>query len=325
MTYKILIATRSFGSTSSKPWEVLKEAGCELVKADMTQKMTESRLIDLLAGVDGAIVGVVPMTARVLEQSPSLKVVSMHGVGVDHIDLEAAARLGVVIANCPGTNDQAVADLAIGLMISIAREIPLVDQELRQQTWGRHCGHELWNKTLGLIGLGYIGRGVAKRAHGFDMNVLAYDPYVNTEEIKALNVTMSSFDEVVAKADFLSLHTTLTNETRNMIGKIQLEMMKPSAYLINAGRGELIDEKALCYALTEGQIAGAALDAFVNEPPWGSPLLALKNLTVTPHIGAHTEEAIERVGVLAAKNVVQTLQTGEPVHRVGYGNITRPT
>jgi D-3-phosphoglycerate dehydrogenase len=314
--HRILIATRSFGSTSTKPYEVLEKASCRLVKADMTQKMTENRLIDLLVDVDGAIVGVVPMTAHVLEHAPKLKVISMHGVGVDHIDVKAATRLGIVIANCPGTNDQAVADLAIGLMISIARGIPLADQELRRQTWGRHNGHELWNKTLGLIGLGRIGRGVAKRARGFDMNVLAYDPYVSAEESKTLNVTMAPFDEVVAQADFLSLHSALTDETRTMIGKTQLAMMKPSAYLINTSRGELIDEKALYDALTEGQIAGAALDAFVDEPPWGNPLLALKNLIVTPHMGAHTQEAIERVGILAAQNVVQTLQMGEPLHRV---------
>jgi D-3-phosphoglycerate dehydrogenase len=316
MTYKVLIATRSFGSTSQMPWDVLAEAGYELVRADMSQKMTEDRLIELLADVDGAIVGVVPLTSRVLENAPKLKIVSAHGVGVDYIDLQAAARRGVMVANCPGANDQAVADLAIGLMVAIARRIPAVDGQVRQGQWGRHSGSELWNKTLGLIGLGRIGRGVAKRALGFDMKVLAYDPYVSQEQIQPLEVTLTSLDQVIAAADFLSVHAALTDETRNMIGADQLRAMKPGAYLINTSRGGLVDEAALYQALTEGQIAGAALDTFVDEPPLGSPLLQLDNVVLTPHVGAHTREAIERVGILAARNVVQALQTGEPVCRV---------
>jgi D-3-phosphoglycerate dehydrogenase len=243
-------------------------------------------------------------------------VVSAHGVGFDHIDIEAAKKQGVVVANCPGANDQAVADLAIGLMIGLARNIPAANRELREQIWGRHSGVELWRKTVGIVGLGRIGRGVAQRALGFDMTVLAYDPYVGVEQAEALGVAMTTLDEVVRRADFLSLHTVLNDETRNMIGAAQLQQMKPTAYLINTSRGGLVDEEALYRALVEEQIAGAALDAFVNEPPWGSPLLELDNVIVTPHMGAHTKEAIERVGVLAAQNVVQALQTGEPVHRV---------
>jgi D-3-phosphoglycerate dehydrogenase len=316
MTYKVLIATRSFGSTSQKPWDVLAEANCELIRADMQQKMTEERLSELLADVDGAIVGVVPLTARVLDHAPKLKIIAAHGVGVDHIDLQAAARAGVVVANCPGANDQAVADLTIGLMISLARQIPLVDQDVRSGKWGRYEGSELWKKSVGLIGLGRIGRGVARRALGFDMQVLAYDPYVDDQQARAIGVRMASLDEVITAADFVSLHTPLTEETRHLIGKQQLEQMKPSAFLINTARGGLIDEEALYEALVGGKLAGAGLDAFAVEPPVGSPLLGLKNVVLTPHIGAHTKEAIERVGMLAAQNVVHVFRTGEPIHRV---------
>jgi D-3-phosphoglycerate dehydrogenase len=316
MNARVLIATRSFGSTSQKPWQVLAEAGCETIRADMSQKMTEERLIEFLAGVDGAIIGVVPMTAHVLENAPRLRVVSAHGVGVDHIDLEAATRLGVIIANCPGANDQAVADLTIGLMVSIARQIPQVDRDVRGGKWGRYEGSELWKKTLGLIGLGRIGRGVAKRASGFDMQVLVYDPYVDEKQAEAIGVRMTSLEEVIASADFVSLHAALTAETRNMIGKRELEQMKLTAFLINTARGGLVDEEALYIALVEGKLAGAGLDTFTSEPPLDSPLLELRNVVVTPHIGAHTKEAIERVGVLAAQNVVQALHTGEPVYRV---------
>ena len=317
MPETILIATRSFGSTSNKPWEVLAEAGLEVRRADMAVAATEDGLIDLLQGMDGAIIGVVPMTRRVLTNAPGLKVVSMHGVGCDHVDIAAAREFGIIVANTPGANDQAVADLTIGLIVAAARNIPQADEDLRQENWGRYSGSELWNKTLGLVGYGRIGRGVARRALGFDMQVLVYDPYIPPEALGLPGVTLTSFEEVLTQADFLSLHAVLTAETAKMIGAVQLEKMKPGAYLINTARGGLVDEDALYQALSAGKIAGAALDVFVNEPPKGSPLLKLQNVVLTPHIGAHTKEAVERMGVLAARNVAQALRTGEPLFRVG--------
>ena len=316
MSVRVLIATRSFGSTSPKPWDVLAQAGYETIRADLTQKMTEERLIALLDDVDAAIIGAVPMTARVFEGAPKLKVVSTHGVGFDHVDLEAAARHGVIVANCPGANDQAVADLAIGLMVCLARQVVPANRDLRNGEWKNYQGNELWQKTLGLIGLGRIGRAVARRAGGFDMNVLAYDPFVDARQAEAAGTRPASFDEVISSADYLSLHLVLNDQTRNIIGKKELERMKPSAFLINTARGGLVDEDALYTALEAGKLAGAALDVFSEEPPLEQGLLYLPNVVATPHIGAHSKEAIERVGVLAAQNVVQALQTGEPVFRV---------
>jgi len=201
MSHKVLIATRSFGSTSSKPWDVLAQAGLETVQADMRQPMSEERLIELLADTDGAIVGVVPLTARVFAHAPKLKVVCMHGVGIDHIDLHAAKACGVMVANCPGTNDQGVADLAIGLMLCLARQLPVVDQELRRQTWKTYRGVELWRRTLGLVGLGHVGRAVAKRALGFEMRVLAYDPYVTTQQAQDMGVELVKLDEVLEQSN----------------------------------------------------------------------------------------------------------------------------
>ena len=174
---------------------------------------------------------------------------------------------------------------------------------------------ELWKKTLGLVGFGSIGRGVAKRALGFDMQVLAYDPYVQAEEVGD-GISLVSLDELLQSADFVSLHAALSDETRHMIGAAQLQIMKSSAYLINTSRGALVDEKALYKALIEKHIAGAALDVYDVEPPKDSPLLELKIVVVTPHIGAHTRESIERVGVMAAENVLQTLRGGQPHCRV---------
>ena len=315
MTYRILIASRSFGSTSQKPYDVFKQGDCEIIQADISKKVTEERMVELLQGIDGAIIGVVPMTQYVFEHSPSLKVVSMHGVGVDHIDLTAAAQRGVVIANCQGVNDQSVADLTIGLMISIARDITRVDTSVREGGWGAHAGSELWKKTLGLIGLGRIGHGVAKRALGFDMKVLAFDPYVKVEDVEK-GISMASLDEVLKEADFVSLHAALSEETRHLISEAQLKSMKSSAYLINTSRGALVDEEALYSALKEKQIAGAALDVYDIEPPKKSPLLQLDNIVLTPHVGAHTRESIERVGVMSAENVLWTLQGGQPHFRV---------
>jgi len=316
MTPKVLIATRSFGSTSPEPGEILHKGGCDLVNADMSLEMTEERLIDLLKGVAAAIVGVVPMTAYVLENAPDLKVVSAHGVGVDHIDLDAAARLGITIANCPGANAASVSDLTIGLMIAIARNIPGVERKLRQGGWGRHQGSELFQKTLGIIGLGHIGSGVAKRAMGFDMKVLVDDPYVHSVPKELPEIQLVSIENLIRRADFVSLHAPLNDDTRNIIGPAELAAMKPGAYLINTARGGLVDEQALFNALSTGKIAGAAFDCFVEEPLTGSPLLDLDNFVGTPHIGAHTQESIERVGVVAAQNVINSLKGQEPLYRV---------
>jgi D-3-phosphoglycerate dehydrogenase / 2-oxoglutarate reductase len=316
MNHKVLVATRSFGSTSQKPWDVLNQAGFDIVRADMSFEMTEDRLIDLLQDISGAIVGVVPLTKRVIENAPRLKVVSMHGVGVDHINLKAAAQHSIVVANCPGTNDQAVADLAIGLMIATARNLPTANQALRAGKWGRYNGNELWKKTLGLIGFGRIGYAVAKRALGFDMRILVYDPYIKPEQTDLPDTTMVSFEELLTNSDFISLHASLTDETQGMIGAEQFEAMNPETYLINTARGGLVDEEALVYALKHHQIAGAGLDVFVEEPPLGSELLKLEKIVVTPHIGAHTNEAIERMGILAAQNIVGFLKNGQVIHPI---------
>jgi len=315
MTHRILIASRSFGSTSQKPYDVLKQADCEIIQVDISKKVTEEHMVEMLQAIDGAIIGVVPMTKYVLENSSSLKVVSMHGVGVDHIDLTTATERGILIANCQGVNDQSVADLTIGLMISIARDIPRIDKSVREGGWGAQAGSELWRKTLGLIGLGRIGHGVAKRALGFDMKVLAYDPYVKVEDV-GKDISMASLDEVLKEADFVSLHAALSEETRHLIGGAQLKSMKSSAYLINTSRGALVNEEVLYSVLKENQIAGAALDVYDIEPPGESPLLQLGNIILTPHVGAHTRESIERVGVMSAENVLWTLQGRQPHFRV---------
>lgn len=317
MGYRVLIASRSFGSTSPKPWQVLENAGCDIVKVDMSRALTEDDLVKLFEeDIDGAIVSMAPVTEKVLKSAPSLKVITMHGVGVDHIDLEAASRMGIVVANCPGSNAQATADLAIGLMLSIARRIPYYHWDLMHGGWAKGKGTELWEKTIGLIGLGRIGQGVVHRALGFKMRVLVYDPYLAQDKENNFGVTFVSIEEVLKSADFLSLHAPLNDETKGMIGADELALMKSTAFLINTARGGLIDEDALYKALKSNQIAGAALDVFVDEPPVGSPLLQLENVVITPHIGAQSQESIERMGIMAAENILCVLRGERPHHQV---------
>ncbi|HAL61520.1 MAG TPA: hydroxyacid dehydrogenase [Chloroflexi bacterium] len=315
MPYKVVVATRSFGTTSQEPWDVLAEGGCVPVAVDILQ-LTDEEFAEVLRDADGLIVGRRPVTADIIANASRLKVISMHGVGVDHIDLEAAKAQGVAVANCPDANFNSVADLTLGLMVAVARQIPQVSQAVQGGEWGRFSGVEVWEKTLGLVGLGRVGRGVARRATGFQMSVLVYDPYLTVAEVEDAGGRMVALDELLAEADFVSLHAPLTEETQHMINREALRRMKPTAYLVNTARGELVDEEALYEALTQGMIAGAALDVFTKEPPGDSPVLGLPNVVVTPHIGAHTREATTNASIMAARNVVQALQTGEPVHRV---------
>ncbi len=315
MAYKVVIATRSFGSTSDRPGQILAEAGCELIKVDIN-KATDAEYAAALQEADAAIVGSRPITAEMIGATQKLKVICMHGVGVDHINRDAARAQGVIVANCPGANSDGVADLTLGLMLAVARRIPQYMQALQRGEWGHAVGVEIWQKTLGLIGLGRIGRGVAERAAGFRMRVLVCDPYLAPDAIAGIGAHPADLDTVLAEADFVSLHAPATPETRQLINRDTLRQMKPTAYLINTARGDLVDETALYEALTTGVIAGAALDVYSAEPPGDTPLLKLPNVVATPHIGAHSREATTNASVLAAQNVVHVLQTGDALWKV---------
>jgi D-3-phosphoglycerate dehydrogenase len=310
MAYKVVIATRSFGSSSERPQQILAEAGCELIKVDIN-KATDAEYTAALQAADAAIVGSRPITAAMISATHKLRVICMHGVGVDHIDRDAARAKGVIVANCPGANADGVADLTLGLMLAAARRIPYYMQALLRGEWGHAVGVEIWQKTLGLIGLGRIGRGVAERAAGFQMRVLVYDPYLSPDAIVEIGAEPADLDRVFAEADFLSLHAPATPETRRLINRDTLRKMKSTAYLINTARGDLVDEQALYEALTTGVIAGAALDVYNTEPPGDNPLLTLPNVVATPHIGAHSREATTNASVMAAQNVAHVLQTGD--------------
>jgi D-3-phosphoglycerate dehydrogenase len=253
------------------------------------------------------------VTKAIFEAGSRLQVVGRAGVGVDNIDLDAATQHGVVVVNAPTGNTTSAAELAVALMLALARHIPAADASLKNGQWqrSRFVGIELRGKTLGIIGLGQVGSEVARRARGFEMRLLAHDPFVPEERARALGVEICPLPQVLAEADFLTVHTTLTPGTRGLIGAEELKLVKPTIRLINTARGGIIEEEALAEALREGRVAGAAVDVFTEEPATANPLIQAPNLVTTPHLGASTAEAQERVAVDVAVQIAAVLR-GEP-------------
>ncbi|MEK7663250.1 MAG: phosphoglycerate dehydrogenase, partial [Actinomycetota bacterium] len=243
--------------------------------------------------------------AEVLAAAPNLKVIARAGVGLDNVDIKAATTAGVMVVNAPTSNIISAAELTCGHILSLARHIPAAHAALAEGKWKRsaYTGTELFEKTIGIIGLGRIGALIAERMKAFGTKVVAYDPYVTSARAQQLGVQLLSLNELIETSDFITIHMPKTPETTGMIGAAQLKAMKPTAYVINVARGGLIDEDALYEALTNNVIAGAGLDVFVSEPPTCSPLLGLPNVITTPHLGASTDEAQEKAGISVAKSV----------------------
>jgi D-3-phosphoglycerate dehydrogenase len=264
------------------------------------------------------------ITAEVLEAAKSLKVIGRPGVGVDNVDLAAATRRGVIVMNSPGGNLVSTAELALALLLSLARNIPAADASIKSEKWDRKsfAGVELHGKRLGVIGLGRIGREVAARGRAFGMEVEAFDPFVSPAVAEALQVKLRSFDEILQGCDFLTLHTTLTQQSRHLLGKEAFAKIKPGVRIVNAARGELIDEQALLAALESGRVAGAALDVHANEPPKDWALARHPRVVATPHIGAATAEAQERVGTDIAVQVRDYLKGGVIQQAVNFFSLS---
>jgi D-3-phosphoglycerate dehydrogenase len=309
--YKVISTSLDFGKTSQRPIEYLEENQCayESVQVNAT---SEQDGIKVVKGTDAIIVGLQRISHKVLEAADRLKVIGRCGVGLDNIDLESAGARGIPVVYTPGANAQTVADYAVGLMLALTRQITLVDRSIRKGSWKRVIAQDMWAKTLAICGLGQIGCKVAQRAKGFDMHVIAFDIVENRAAAEKLGVTFKSKDEVLREADFVSLHLPLTEETRGFISKQDLAKMKENAFLVNTARGGLVDENALYTALKEKQIAGAALDVFAKEPPEGSPLFELDNFIGSPHLGGISKEAIERIGMSVAQDVVAVLKGKKP-------------
>nr|WP_220479879.1 phosphoglycerate dehydrogenase [Curtobacterium pusillum] len=243
--------------------------------------------------------------AEAIAAAPNLKVVARAGVGLDNVDIKAATSAGVMVVNAPTSNIISAAELTVGHILSLARHIPAAHASLAAGTWKRsaYTGVELYEKTVGIIGLGRIGALITQRLQAFGVQVIAYDPYVTTARAQQLGVELVSLEDLLKRSDFITIHMPKTPETVGMISDDQFALMKPTAFVVNVARGGLIDEDALHRALTSNTIAGAGLDVFVSEPPKDSPLVSLPNVVVTPHLGASTDEAQEKAGVSVAKSV----------------------
>src|SRR2546425_6751475 len=294
----------------------ISDRGVQLLKEQPDWNLvmtTKDSLNAEIADADALIVrSATKVTAELLDKGRKLRAVGRAGVGVDNIDLEAATKLGVLVMSRPGGNAISVAEHTFALLLSMARQIPRLDKAIHEGRWEKSsaAGTEVRGKTLGLIGLGRIGSEVAVRAGAFDMRVLAYDPFISEAAAREMSVELVALDKLLAESDFVSLHTALSPATQNLISAGTIQKMKKGARIINTARGELVDEAALAEALRSGQLAGAAVDVFAEEPPKNSPLTRLPNVIATPHVAGSTAEAQEEVGTQVAVQIKDYLAEG---------------
>lgn len=310
--------------------DTLSEAGLERLTrvsgfdVEVNTALTPEELRRVIKDFDALVIrSGTKVTAEVLENAGKLKVVGRAGIGLDNVDVEAASKRGIVVMNTPEGNVVTTAEHAIAMMLALTRNIPQASGSLKAGKWEkkRFQGKEVYNKVLGIIGVGRIGRIVADRAMGLKMKVIGYDPYINSEVIDNLGLEGVSFDDLLARSDYITVHTPMTSETRSLLNAEAFRKMKPGVFIINCARGGIVNEADLHNAIKEGIVAGAALDVFSVEPPKGNPLLELDQVIATPHLGASTEEAQENVAVAVADQVADFLTRGTIRNAVNAPNI----
>lgn len=314
--WRVLIGSRSFGQAFPEHLSQLEAAGCEVVPNGVGRAYRAAELLEVLPGMDAIVTGTDELTAEVINAASHLKTIAKHGVGLETIDLAAARVRGITVSYTPGFIHDSVADLTLALLLALARKIVPAHLSTKAGSWKAFFGVELRDKTLGIVGLGRIGKAVCERAKGFGMRVIAYDPYPDEVFAAAQGVTFVSLPELLETSDVVSLHAPAEVTEGPVIGPAQLNMMKPTAFLINTARGQLVDEAALAAALRQGRLAGAGIDAFVNEPPLGSPLLELENVVLTPHLGGRTLDGQRRMGELVIENCLRALRGEAPLYQV---------
>jgi D-3-phosphoglycerate dehydrogenase len=306
---KVIIAAASWHPDEVK---MVEEAGAMVkIIPDKADDLFRSEV----NSADGLIVGLPPVTGQLMESSPRLVIVARHGVGYDSVDIKAATDLGIVVTNTPGVNSDAVAEFTYGLLLAFIRQIPHSWEVMRGGGWRKPQNLDavdIRGKTIGIIGLGRIGSRVSKIGNAFGLKVLACDPYITEQDFRNAGAQRVSKEEAIRQADYLTLHTPLSDETRKMIGIKELSMMKKSTLLINTSRGEVVDEDALIEAVDKGLIAGAALDVFKDEPPKDKKITAHPRILVTAHLAGLTQEAMYRTFIAAAAQVVHALKGEKP-------------
>jgi len=314
---KVLVTPTTYGKGDRQLRSELEAAVGEVIYNTAGRSLTSNELRELLPGCDGYIAGLDRIDALALEAADRLRVVARYGVGVDNVDLAAACRKGVVVTNTPNANSSSVAELTIGFILCLARNIPGLSQSVKAGQWNRARGQALEAKTVGLMGFGNVGKEVARRLSGWSMRLIAHDPVPDCEAAARLGVGLVSQLELLTESDFLCLHLPLNASTRRIVNAEFLAMMKKGSFLINAARGDLIEESALQAALESGQLQGAALDAFAHEPPSAeNPLLKIESLIATPHCGGHTDLAMDAMGWGALRDCLAVLRGEAPLHPI---------
>jgi D-3-phosphoglycerate dehydrogenase len=311
--FTLVVTANAFRESAPAVEAPARAAGAEIVYPPRMGPLPEEELVAALRDADAVIASSDPYTGAVLDACPRLCVISRWGTGYDTVDVDACTARGVVACNAPGLNVDAVADYVLAAMLALARDLPRQAAVMRAGGWAEVRGVELFRKTVGIVGFGAIGQRVARRAGGFDCRVLAYDPFLSPEQIATRGAEAADLETLFAEADWVTLHATLTPESHGMISEALLRRMKPTAYFINAARGGLVDEPALIRALTEGRLAGAALDAFAVEPlPADHPLRGLANCLSTPHSAFNTVEAAASTNLAVVEHVLAALRGERP-------------
>jgi D-3-phosphoglycerate dehydrogenase len=314
---RLLVTPTSYGKNDLRLKAELEALTCEVIYNPTGKPLSSTEVRALLPGVDGYIAGLDAIDRAALESADRLKVIARYGVGVDAVDLDACREKGIVVTNTPGANAASVAELTVGLILALARQIPEAVAATRQGKFPRLAGISLVGKTIGLLGLGAIGKEVARRLAGFECRILAYDPYPNEAFTRQYPVQIIPMGELLAASDFVSLHLPLLSETRMLVDDRFISQMKPGAFLINTARGELVDESALLRALQNNRLNGAAVDVFAKEPPDPDhPLLKLKQVIAVPHIGAQTDGATNAMGWMAFHDCLAVLRGEKPHNRI---------
>lgn len=305
---KVLVTPRSFGSFSAKPMELLEGSGLEIVKNPTKSILGREQLAELIQDVDGIIVGVEQLDAEMLGNALRLRAISKYGVGIDNVDIAYCEQRNIPVSITKNANSDAVADYAFALMLAVARRVVEIDNACHRDDWSKRTSIDVYGRKLGILGLGNIGKGVARRAAGFAMDVFAYDTYKDDSYLEEHNITFASIEDIFKTCDFVSIHLPLVEETCHIVDGEMLALAKEGLVLVNTARGGVVDEGALYRALKQGHIYGAGLDVFEYEPPGQSPLLELDNVVVGSHSAASTVGAVDAMSMMAAENIVNALR-----------------
>lgn len=304
---KILTSPSSMGQVGPEPFNLLKDYGYEIINNPYGRKLTEEEVIELASDCVGIVAGVEPLTSRVMDACTKLKCISRVGVGMDSVDLEYAKKKGITVVNTPAGPTRAVAELVVAVTLALLRRVPQADANLKNRIWKKEVGNLLLGKTIGLLGLGRIGRTTAELFRGLGNPVIGYDLYPKTDWADKFNVVLKTKEEVVSQCDILSIHIPANEDGTPAVGKDDIDRMQEGSFLINLSRGGIVDEEALFNALVDGKLTGAAIDVF-SEEPYDGPFCDLENVVLTPHLGSYAKEGKLQMEIDAVKNLINVLK-----------------